>query len=142
MLRERETQENTSEEPVFESGRVSLSTGNVEVLEVNLTSKEIDVDIEDKRFVKRVMKIRGEISIGNSTAEETEGQEKKSPSPLATLRTVAEALSNRGITLKVCFKGNPVVTIGAEAKPTLLQLITKTRAVAINSFYRLIQMIV
>jgi len=58
------------------------------------------------------------------------------------LRTVADALKVRGITLTVSYKGNTVITIGADAKPTILQTITKTRAVAINSFYKLLRMVI
>jgi hypothetical protein len=134
------------EEPVFESGRVAISTGNLEVLEVNLTSKRIAVNFEDKGFIKRIMKMRSEFGTQSplDTQEEMAKaiKKKKSSSPIKILKTVAEALSDRDITLTLSYKGGTVIIIGAGARPTVLQLITKTRAVAINSFYRLLRMII
>lgn len=130
----------TDELPAFESGKVLLSTGDLEVLKVNLTSKEIDVDIEDKAFIKRVIAMRGELIPKNPTANT--GEKQKSPSLLAILKTVAETLRSRDITLTVSYKGHRIATIGADAKPTLLQLITKTKAVALNSIYTAIKMLI
>jgi hypothetical protein len=130
------------EEPIFESGAVLLSTGDVKVLEVNLTSKKITVDVEDKAFLKRAIALRGEIGPPNDESEpEQNPQQKKSGGALSMLKTVAEALSKRGITLEVSYKGKKVATVGAEAKPTLLQLITKTRAVELNSLLGALRMI-
>jgi hypothetical protein len=55
-------QKSENKEPTFESGKVILSTGDLNVLEVNLTSKRINVDLEDKNFIKRIIAMRGEIS--------------------------------------------------------------------------------
>jgi hypothetical protein len=134
------------EEPVFESGRVVLSTGNLEVLEVKLASKRIDVNLKDKGFIKRLIKMRGEFGTQSSVDTQEEiakaVKKKKSSSPVKMLKTVAEALSDREITLTVSYKGGAVIIIGADARSTVLQLITKTRAVAINSLYRLLRMII
>ncbi len=139
-------QESKNEEPVFESGKVVLSTGYLNVLEVNLTSKRINVDLEDKGFVKRIIAMRGEISQQASLieGEEIEKEFKKKPgvSPLKTAKAVAEALCDRGITLTVSYKGGTIVTIGAEARSTILQVITKTRAIAINSFINILKIII
>lgn len=141
-------QKSENKEPTFESGKVILSTGDLNVLEVNLTSKRINVDLEDKNFIKRIIAMRGEIS-QQAQAQLMEGEEiekevKKKPgvSPLKTLRSVAEALRDRGITLTVSYKGGTIITIGAEARSTILQLITKTRAVAINSFINILRIII
>lgn len=137
--------ETIEETLVFESGKVLLSTGNFEVLEINLASNKINVDVKNKAFIKRAIKLRGEIIPNTPTsAEQKQGvnTKKKSSSPLSILKIVAEALTARGITLTVSYKGSIVVTIGADAKPTLLQLITKTKSVSINSFYKIIRMII
>jgi hypothetical protein len=134
------------DEPVFESGRVVLYTGNLEVLEVKLTSKKIDLNMEDKDFVKRIIKMRGEFSTHSpiDTQEQiaNEVKKKKTSSPIKILKTVAEALSDRGITLTVSYKSSIIITVGADAKPTILPLITKTRAVAINNPFRALRMII
>jgi hypothetical protein len=135
-----------AEEPVFKSGRVVLSTGDLEVLEVNLTNKRIDVNMEDKWFIKRVLTLRSEfgtqVSVGTQEEIANAVKKKKSSGIVKMLRTVAEALSDREITLTVSYKGGTVVTIGAEARSTNLQLITKTRAVVVNNLYRLLKMII
>ena len=129
-----------NEIPFFESGRVVLFTGDLEVLKVNLTSKQIAVDVEDKAFIKRVIKMRGEIIPKSPTAKT--GEKQKSPSPLAILKTVAETLKNNGITVTVSYQGHRIATLGEDAKPTLLQLVTKTKAVALNSLFTAIKMII
>jgi hypothetical protein len=132
--------QNIEELPAFESGTVLLSTGDLQVLKVNLTSKKIEIDIEDKTFVKRIIAMRDQLTPKLPTDPNTE--QKKTSSPLGILKTVAETLKTRGITLIVSYKGHRIVTIGAEAKPTLLQAITKTRAVALNSLFAAIRMII
>lgn len=131
-------QENHDGIPAFESGRVLLSTGDLEVLKVNLTSTQINVDIEDKAFIKRVIAMRGELVPKMPNQDKT----KKLTSPLKMLKTLAETLKSRGITLTVSYQGHRIVTIGADAKPILLQIITKTKAVALNSIYTAIKMLI
>jgi tartrate dehydratase beta subunit/fumarate hydratase class I family protein len=134
------TQYLKDELPTFESGTVLLSTGDIQVMRVNLTSKVINVDIEDKDFIKRIIGMRGELTPklpSPGTAEKP-----KPTSTLTMLKTVAETLKKSDITLTVSYRGHSIATIGANAKPKLLQLITKTRAVAINSLWTAIRMIV
>ncbi len=132
--------QNIEDLPAFESGTVLLSTGDLRVLKVNLTSKKIEIDIEDKTFIKRIIAMRDQLTPKLPTEPNTE--QKKTSSPLAILKTVAETLKTRGITLTVSYRGHRMVTIGAEAKPRLLQAITKTRAVALNSPFAAIRMII
>jgi hypothetical protein len=95
-------QEPIAEEPVFESGTVKLSTGDLEVLRVNLTSKKIIVDVQDKAFLKRAIQLREEISPQSNESEyEKELKQEKSGGALSMAKTVAEALNSRGITLVV-----------------------------------------
>lgn len=128
----------------FESGKIVLSTGEVEALEVNLRGSTIEVDIKDKDFIKRAIKLRGEISKMMPKAQESQEpkKKKKSPGPLAMLKTTAEALCSRGITVTVSLKGDKLLTLGADAHPTFLQLITRTKAVAINRFFKLIGLVI
>ena len=126
--------------PNFESGKVVLSTGDLQVLKVNLSSKHIAVEVEDKAFIKRVFALRSNLAPKQFAAESP-----NPPSisgPLSMVRSVAEALCSRGITVTVSYKGHRIATIGAEAKPTLLHHITKTRGVALNSLYTAIKMMI
>lgn len=127
--------------PSFESGKVLLSTGDVEVLAVNLTSTHIDVNIEDKAFVKRIIAMRNQFVPEAPSAEE----ETKLPSPggaLSMVRSVAETLCKRGITITVSYRGKRIATIGANADPKLLHYITKTKGVALNSLYTALKMMI
>ncbi len=122
-----------------------MSTGDLNVLDVNLAGNRFDVDVRDKDFIKRIIAMRGEISSQSYLAEgediEEEVRKKPGTSAIKTLKTVAEALKSRGITVTISYRGTTVITIGTGARSTFLQLITKTRAVAINSFYNLLKMI-
>jgi len=126
--------------PAFESGRVLISTGDLEVLRIKVMDRRLDVAVEDKQFLKRVIKLRNEITPKNLQVEKKKGGKKSNP--LAMIRTVAETSKKLGITLTVSYKGRRIATLGADAKPTLLQLVTKTRALAINSVFTAIKMMI
>jgi hypothetical protein len=127
--------------PGFESGRVFISTGDLEVLRISVVGRRLDLDVEDKQFMKRVMKLRNEINSMNPETREKKA-EKKKPNPFAMVRTIADTCKKLGITLTISYKGHRIATLGTEAKPTSLQLVTKTRAVAINSLYTAIEMMI
>jgi hypothetical protein len=130
--------------PNFEGGHVLLSTGDVEVLKVDLSSTQIDVDVEDKAFIKRLIAMRDQLTpkMAGVTGVEDAGNPPQIGGVLSTARRVADTLSNRGITITVSYKGHRIATIGAQAHPTLLQHITKTRGIALNSFITAIKMMV
>ncbi len=126
-----------------ESGRVFVSTGDLEALKINVTGKRLDVDVEDKQFIKRIIKLRNEIAPKNPAAEsEAKKRKKKSSSPLAMIRTIAETCKKLGITVTVSYKGHRIATMGADARPMLLHHVTKTRALAINSVYTAIELLI
>ncbi len=126
--------------PNFESGKVVLLTGDVKVLKVDLTSKHIDVNIEDKNFVKRLIAMRDQL-----TPKPQNGEDEEAPQigkTLSMVRSVVEALCKQGITITVAYKGHRIATLGAEAHPILLQHILKTKGVALNSFFTAIKMVI
>ena len=129
---------------LFESGKVALFTGDVRVMEISLKGQQIDIFVENKDFFKRVISVSSEITRKplSSTENETEAKNQKNPtSSLTQLKTIAEMLSKNGITVTLSYHGHTVVTLGSEAHPWLLQLITKTQTVAINNLIELIQML-
>ncbi|MFI5421125.1 MAG: hypothetical protein ACHQ1H_09190 [Nitrososphaerales archaeon] len=129
--------------PAFESGKVLVSTGDLEVLEINVAGKRWDVDVKDKQFIKRVIKLRNEIAPQNSNTTETKARkQKKSSNPLAIIRAIAEACKKLGITVTISYRGHRIATMGAEARPMLLQYVTKTHALALNSAYTAIEMMI
>ena len=129
--------------PNFEGGQVLLSTGDVEVLKVDLSSTHIDVDLEDKAFVKRLIAMRDQLTPkmpGDGSAEG--GNPPQIGGALSTARKVADALISRGITITISYRGHRIATIGAQAHPTLLQHITKTRGIALNSVIAAIRLVI
>lgn len=129
--------------PNFEGGQVMLSTGDVEVLRVDLSSTHIDVDLEDKAFVKRLIAMRDQLTPKMPGEGSAEGENPPQiGGALSTARKVADALSSRGITITVSYKGHRIATIGAEAHPTLLQHITKTHGIALNSVVAAIRLVI
>lgn len=123
----------------FESANIIISAGDNDLLQVDLTNKRINIDIENKQFLKGLIKIGRDFTKKQKPAAK---ENKKSPSALATAKTVADTLKKRGITITLSYRGGIVATLGAEAHPTLLQLITKTQAIALNSLPKAITMIV
>ena len=113
---------------VVKSGEVTLSTGEVEALQVKADGNKIELNIADKGFLKEVM---GSAGAGGSVR-----------SMLAQLRSIAGELKDEGLTVTISYKGDRLVTIGLEAKPTFSQLVTGTSAVEINNMRRLLELIV
>ena len=113
---------------VVKSGEVTLSTGDVEALQIKAENNKIDVSVANKEFLKDVM---GSAGSGSSIR-----------SRLAQLRDIAGELKAEGLTVTLSFKGDRLVTIGVEAKPTLSRLVTGTGAVEINNLRKLLELIV
>jgi hypothetical protein len=113
---------------VIKSGAVTLSTNDVEALQIKAEDNKIDVNIDSKEFLKDAL---GSAGTGGSIR-----------SMLAQLRSIAEDLKDEGLTVTLSFKGDRLVTIGLEAKPTLSRLVTGTGAVEINNVGRLLELIV
>src|SRR4029077_5140337 len=65
------------EQPAFQSGKVHVYTGDVEVIRINAEGKRIDLDVEDKQFIKRAMKLRDEIMPKKKNFETQEKKAKK-----------------------------------------------------------------
>jgi len=90
---------------VVKSGEVTLLTGDTEALQIKAEDNKIDLSITNKEFLKDVM---GSVGSGASIR-----------SRLAQLRGIAGELKEEGLTVTLSFKGDRLVTIGVEAKPTL-----------------------
>lgn len=128
--------------PNFEGGEVLLSTGDVQVMKVSLSSTHIAVDLEDKAFIKRVIALRNQPKPQTCDADSEENSNPPQVGgALSTARKVADALCSRGITITISYQGSKIATIGADANPTLLHYITKTRGIAINNIITAVKMV-
>ena len=113
---------------VVKSGGVTLFTGDVEALQVKAENNKIEFCIANKEFLKEVI---GSAGSGGSIR-----------GMLAQLRSIAGELKDEGLTVTLSFKGDRLITIGLEAKPTFSQLVTGTNAVEINNLRKLIELTV
>ena len=111
---------------VVKSGEVTLFTGDEEALQVKAEDNKINLSIDSKKFLKDVMDSAGG---GGSIREK-----------LAQLKDIAVELKDEGLTITLSYQGDRLVTIGAEAKPTLSRLVTRTDAVEINNLRKLLEL--
>jgi hypothetical protein len=111
---------------VVKSGEVTLFTDDVEALQVKAEDNKIDLNATDKAFLKDVV---GSAGSGASIR-----------SKLAQLKSIAGELKDEGLTVTLSYKGDLLVTIGAEAKPKFSRLVTRTNAVEINNLRKLLEL--
>jgi len=111
---------------VVKSGEVTLFTDDVEALQVKAEDNKIDLNATDKAFLKDVV---GSAGSGASIR-----------SKLAQLKSIAGELKDEGLTVTLSYKGDLLVTIGAEAKPKFSRLVTRTDAVEINYLRKLLEL--
>lgn len=120
---------------MLKSGKVTVSSNNVEALEITADNKQIDVNSINKEFIKQTLAAaRGNKSKG------AVGLIKSARSTLGMLKDVAEELSEAGITVTLSYKGDLVATMGSKAKPNLSSVITGTKAIEINSPRKLVEL--
>jgi hypothetical protein len=111
---------------VVKSGEVTLFTDDAEALQIKAENNKIDFNAADKEFLKDVV---GSAGAGGSIR-----------SKLAQLRDIADELKEEGLTVTFSYKGDRLVTIGAEAKPTFSRLVTRTDALEINNLRKLLEL--
>lgn len=110
---------------VVKSGEVTLFTGEVEALQIKAEDNKIELNAVSKEFLKDVVGSAGGGSIR---------------SKLAQLKGIAGELKDEGLTVTLSYKGERLVIIGAEAKPTFSSLVTGTDAVEINNLRKLLEL--
>lgn len=120
---------------MLKSGKVTVSVGNVEAVQVTAENKKIDITAIDKTIVKDVLAAARE--------EKSKGlldQISTARSSLGMLKGVAEELSEAGMTVTLSYKDSVVVTMGCEAKPKLSSILTGTKAIEVNDPKKLVEL--
>jgi hypothetical protein len=120
----------------IDSGKVTISAGNEEDLEIKAANKRIDINAVNKEFIKEI--IAGVREGGFEGGDLV----KSARNMLDLVKDVAEDLSDAGITVTFSFRGDKVVTIGSAADSKFSRLMTRTRAVEINSLPKLMEILV
>ncbi len=128
---------------LVKSGKVIVSTKGKEELEITAANRRIDVNAEDKELIKEVISAIRETGGKRSIVETI----KEAPNTIETLTDmrglvaeIAEELKQAGITVTLSYKGDLVVTVGAQANSKISRLITTTKALEINNLPKLIEM--
>ena len=111
---------------VVKSGEVTLFSDDEEALQIKAENNKIDLNATNEEFLKDVM---GSAGAGGSIR-----------SKLAQLRDIADEMKDEGLTVTLSYKGDRLVTIGAEAKPKFSRLVTRTDAVEINNLRKLLEL--
>jgi DNA uptake protein ComE-like DNA-binding protein len=127
---------------MLKSGKVTVSTNNVEALEITAANKKININAVNKEFLKETLAATREENSGGirGSIRGRVGQIKSARSSLGMLKDVAEELSEAGITVTLSYKGDLVVTMGSQASPKLSSIATGTKAIEINSLRKLVEM--
>ncbi len=128
---------------LVKSGKVTVSTKGKEELEITAANRRIDVNAEDKELIKEVISAVRETG-GKRSIVETIKDAPNTIEALADMRElvaeIAEELKQAGITVTLSYKGDRVVTVGAQANSKISRLITTTKALEINNLPKLIEM--
>jgi muconolactone delta-isomerase len=114
----------------FNGVHIVLTNQNQNIAKVDTQNKNISIDIENKDFIKDLLRLAGNfINQKNFDPQKTDTLQ----GSLEMAKEVAELLSKNGITVTLSYMGEAIATVGQQAEPTVLHLITKTRSIAINS---------
>ena len=112
----------------IKSGQVAVFVRDEKVLQVKAENKKFEIDAVNKEFVKDTL---GTWENGKSVLGR-----------LTEFRKIATELKDEGITVKLSYQGDTVVTAGLEANPKLSNLVTGTKAIEINNLLKLIELAV
>lgn len=113
---------------IIKSGEVAVFVRDEKVLQVKADNKKFEIDAVNKEFVK-------------DTLRDFEGG-KSVLGMITEAREIATELKDEGITVKLSYQGETVLTAGSEANPKISNLVTGTKAIEINNLLRLIELAV
>lgn len=113
----------------LKSGEASVLIDGIETIQLRIENKKIDINLQNKKFVKDVLKV------------EVEPEKKSILKKVQQLKDIAEELKKEELTVTFSHKGCAMLKLGAEARPKLLRLVTLSKAIEINNMGKLIQLI-
>lgn len=121
---------------ILESGKITVSTNNVDSIRIRVADKKIDIDAINKTILKEALNATRKKEGSKGVAKSIGAVQ----SNLGILKEVAEELSNAGVTVTLSYKGDLVATLGSQAKPKLSSILTGTRSIEINNPIKLIEL--
>ena len=108
----------------FKSGEINLSTSGTESLQLKIEHKRFSINLLRKELLKDIL---SEVKPERTSILRT----------LAQLKNTAERLKKTGLTITISYKDQIILTLGAEANPTLSKLVTRTNAIQVNNLTKL-----
>ncbi|MCK4424682.1 hypothetical protein KAU93_03275 [Candidatus Bathyarchaeota archaeon] len=108
----------------FKSGEINLSTSGTESLQLKIEHKRFSINLLRKELLKDIL-------------SEVKPERTSILRMLAQLKNTAERLKKTGLTITISYKDEIILTLGAEANPTLSKLVTRTNAIQVNNLTKL-----
>lgn len=112
----------------FKSGEINLSTSGKENLQLKIENRRFGINLLRKELLKYIL-------------SEVKPEKTSVLRMLAQLKNTAERLKQNGLTITISHKDQIILTLGAEAKPTLSKLVTRTNAIQVNDLTKLMRLI-
>jgi hypothetical protein len=113
----------------FKSGEIDLLTSGKENLQLRIENRRINLNLIRKELLKYMLSL------------EVNPEETSILSLLTQLKNTAEKLKQNGLTITISHKDQVILTLGAEANPTLSKLITRTNSIQVNDIAELLEVI-
>ena len=113
----------------LKQGNISLQTNGVENIQLAIENNKMDLNFLQKEQLKALLELEAEMS------------EESILKRLKTLKNLAERLRQDGSTITISYKGQTILTLGCEAKPTLSRIVTWTNAIEVNNLIELIKLV-
>jgi len=114
-------------------------------MEVKVANKEVNVNVTDKALIKDVLtSARSGATSGGIEKGIKRGINaiKGAQNARPMLDNFVEDLCKEGVTIRVFYKGDRVVTIGSEAHSKFTRFVTGTKGIQIDNSVKLAQMTV
>ena len=127
----------------IKSGKITISQNDKPAIEVRAADKRLDINTIDKDFIKEIMSSARGASSKQGVIENLKksfGTISQANTYLPLLKTIAEQLCSEDFTVTVSYKGDRVLTIGAEADSKFTRFVTGTKGIEINSPLKLAEM--
>jgi len=110
----------------FRQGSVSLQINGIENVQLRIEDNKIDLNFLQKEQLRALLELEA-------------GMEEESIlERLRKLKNLAEKLRQDGFSIIISFRGQKMLTLGCEARPTISQMVTETNAIEVNNLVPLI----
>lgn len=114
----------------LKQGEIHIQTNGAESVQLRVENRKLDLNFLQKDPIKTLLELEAKTKI-----EETSILER-----LTALKNMAEALKREGFTMTISYRAQTLLTLGAEAKPTISQMVSGTNAIEVNNLIELMKL--